>query len=232
LSDAITLDPNTALAYVLRGRAQLAGAFLDRALADAERALTLDAENLAALDLIAEIHSRRGSVAEAIAAYEEMLRARPTDVRSAVALARIHLEAENPAAALQVLEPFADQAVDNPVLTETLFTAHHRLHNDNEALGYLQHYVNARPNDPILLLELVETALALPGQTRLSAAEIVGHAERALDLSGGFRTEYRIALIDALIAAGDRERALEQTMRALEDVPNNPDLRERRRQLE
>ena len=81
------------------------------------------------------------------------------------------------------------------------------------------------------MLELVETALAMPEQSLLTSAEILGYAERALELSGGFRIEYWVATVDALMNDGQNDRALQVVDAALEEVPNNLDLQQRRRRL-
>lgn len=230
--EATEIEPTRAENYVLRGKAELQAGYVDRARSSAEQALLYAPENLDALSLLAEVCEREGSLESAIDTYQRVLDGNPTSLPTALALAGLLLEDERPDEALVVLAAFEDQAETDPSLTEVLFSAHREAGNANEALEYLVSYVDAHPNDSVLMLEVVETALQLSEQTTLSSSELVETAERALDLSGGFRLEYRIALIDALILDGQRDRAYNEVLAGLEQVPNHPELQERLDELE
>ena len=74
---------------------------------------------------------------------------------------------------------------------------------------------------------MVQIALDAPTQTVLTTAQVVEYAERGVQLTGGYRLEYRLALIDALAADGQRDRALNEAEQALDELPNSPDLEQR-----
>jgi tetratricopeptide (TPR) repeat protein len=231
LNRALQLDPRAVEAYALRGRSELERGFPQRGIADADAALAISEGYYPALLLRADSLRAQGSVDEAIEYYREAIDAAPDGLDAAVALATIYMEREQYADAAGVLEPYVGTTDDTAIL-ELMLNAYLRSGDADRVLENLVALSESRPDDPARLLSLVQIAVASPDQHVLSSAEVVAHAERALELSGGHRLEYRLALIDALALDGQTARAIQLAEEALDDLPNSPDLLERLRALD
>jgi tetratricopeptide (TPR) repeat protein len=231
LDDALAIDPTRVDAYVLRGRAELTRGFPERARNNAEAALDLDPGNIEAMNLLAGTFEGAGDIEEAIDAYRVAVEGDPENLDTVVALARLVLSRGRIEETLEILGPYADRETENANIARLFSIAYREMGDSDAALTHLVSYIEVNPRDPSVMLEVVETALASPGQTLLTDEEVLEFARQAMQLSGGFLLEYRLALIDALANNGMREEALEEVRRGLEDIPNNSDLLERLRRL-
>ena len=108
---------------------QRAGEHLEEALRQAEAALALDPENLEAWRVVAQARlalSRDDAAAleGAVEAFEKVHAGDPSDYRSALILAQIHLEGGRPERAAEVLERLAGEVPSHPQVEGLLVRAY------------------------------------------------------------------------------------------------------------
>lgn len=226
LDEAVSADPRLTEAYVLRGLCELERGFLEGALSNANAALAIEPHELGALMVVAAVREREGDVNGAITAYQETILHHPDAVDPAIRLADHYLALGLGDQALEVLAPHEGNATQNEYL-ELLLNAYLAVGEGDRVLMQLVQLIEAFPREHDRILSLVHVALDTPTQTTLTTAEVVEYAERGVQLTGGYRLEYRLALIDALEADGQRERALDEALTALDELPNSPDLEQR-----
>jgi tetratricopeptide (TPR) repeat protein len=227
LTDAVDADPRLGGAYVSLAQVELQRGFLNRAARNAEQGLSLIPDDLDALVLMGAVRERQNAVADAIVSYVRAIELHPDALAPAMALGALYLGIDDAESALAVLAPHEPEANRNRDLSQLLLNAYLASGETELALTYLQRQLEDEPDDHTLILGLVQTALLAPSQTVLSTAEVLAYAERAVSLGGSYRLEYRLALIDALILDGQSRRARQEARRALEDLPNSPELTER-----
>ena len=76
-NEVIRRDPNSALNYVIRGRAYYELKDYERAIADFTQAIRLDRNNFTAFTIRGNAHRQRGDIDRAIADWEAALRINP-----------------------------------------------------------------------------------------------------------------------------------------------------------
>jgi len=226
LDQAIAADPRRERAYILRGEAEYQRGFLDGAVQNAEQALGLHPHDLDALLLLGKVRERQEDPNGAITALQEAVQFHPNSLAAAMQLASNYLALGLPAQAVEALQPFEETETDNSYL-ELLLTAYLALGDTDLVLTQLVQLIEAEPDEHERHLTLVTVALQNPSQSIVSAPQVVEYAERGVQLTRGFRLEYRLAFIDALVADGQTDRALNEALIALDELPNNPELRER-----
>jgi len=227
--NALEADPRWTEAYILRGQGEYERGFVDRALDDANSALSIDDSSLRALLLKGHALERLDREREALQAYVLAVTHHPQALEPAMSAAELYLRDGNPTEAINLLERHEQET--SPEFIELLLNAYVATGEGDRVLTRLLQLSEVDPDDHVRLLSLVQVALTTPGQTVLTSGEVVEYAERAFSLSGGYRLEYNLALIDALAADGQRARARRQARQALEDLPGSPELQERVRSL-
>lgn len=225
LDQAIARDSRYTAAYVLRGEAEFQRGFVDEAHQNAELALATAPNDLDALKLLGKVLARQGDVNGAVDAYQRAVSSYPHDVEAAKRLADQYLVLGIGEQALAVLQPHA--GLDDPELTELLLNAYLAVGDNERVISQLLELISDEPRNHQRLLSLVQVALVTPGQSQVSSAQLVTYAEEAVDLTGAFRLEYRLALIDALANDGQTDRARSEALQALEDLPNSPEVQDR-----
>jgi tetratricopeptide (TPR) repeat protein len=180
LEDGLSRHPNYFSALIVQGRAFRD---LNRA-ADAERAfrrvLDLDAENLVALQALAELAREQGDLEEAAAWYERLTQVDPLnegaarafeelaarDMRQATEVIARELATAEPGHPRPPPGPEGDTVVhDSDLLTQTMaeLYASQGLFEEAEAV-YLE-LLKFRPGDPVLLERLEATRARIPRDT-------------------------------------------------------------------
>ena len=230
LDEAVSADPRFTEAYVLRGYCELQRGFLEGALSNANTALEISSHELGALMVVASVRERQGDIDGAISTYQEAIFHHPEAVEPAIRLADHYLALGLGDQALEVLAPHEGSTTQNEYL-ELLLNAYLAVGEGDRVMMQLVQLIDAFPREHERILSLVQVALENPSQTVLTTAQVVEYAERGVQLTGGYRLEYRLALIDALAADGQRQRALDEAVQALDELPNSPDLEERIRTL-
>lgn len=226
LDAAISTDPQFTEAYVLKGHCELQRGFLTGALDNANTALRISPHDLGALMVLAAVMERNGDANAAIGAYQEAIEYHPQALEPAMMLAGHYIFLGLGEQALEVLAPHEGSVSDNEFL-ELLLNAYLAVGETDRVLQQLIQLIGRFPTEHERILSLVQIALDAPTQTVLTTAQVVEYAERGVQLTGGYRLEYRLALIDALAADGQRDRALNEAEQALDELPNSPDLEQR-----
>ncbi|MBN1947742.1 MAG: tetratricopeptide repeat protein [Bradymonadales bacterium] len=232
LDQAIAAEPTLARAYILHGEAEIVRGYPDRAQRDVERALALAPDDLDVLVLLANVQERQNQLDQAIATLQTARERHPDALAPAAELARIYSEQGNHQQVIDVLVPVQDQIASDSTANLLLVNAYLAVQDVDAALQYLGRMTSAHTDNAELHRQLVMTALESPQQTTFSSSQLVTYAERALQLSGGQRLEYRLTYIDALINDNQRRRAREEIDSALRDIPNNPELIQRRNRVD
>lgn len=226
LDQAIASDPRREQAFILRGEAEYQRGSLGLAIQNAEQALALHPHDLEALLLLAKVRERQEDRNAAVTALQEAVQFHPDSLTAAMQLASNYLALGLASQAVEALQPFEESATETSYL-ELLLSAYLALGDIDLVLTQLVQLIEVEPNEHERILTLVTVALQNPGQSIVPSAEVVEHAQRGVQLTRGFRLEYRLAYIDALVADGQTDRALNEALIALDELPNNPELRER-----
>jgi tetratricopeptide (TPR) repeat protein len=228
-SELINRRPDYVNAYTVRGEGELARGYVDRARDDALRVLDADPVNYAALVLAGDVEVAAGNPASAAERYREALIVAPAGIDAIDHLAALHFNQSAWAEYVALVEPHLgrDDAVDG--WRERIIDALLALGEVERALVYKSALAEARPRDYELHRDVARLALNHPGS--LDAETVLEHARRAVEYSGGSTLEYRILLVDALLAAGRFDEASTQLDTAEEAWPNSPDVQDRRRRL-
>lgn len=195
---------------------RLSGEHLDEALEQAEAALALDPENLEAWRVVAQARlalarDDRQALAGAVEAFEKVHAGDPSDYRSAMILAQIHLEGGEPERAAEVLERLAAEVPSHPQVEGLLVRAYLAAGRQPEAESALHRLLAADPDRLDVRLDAAslasergdhEAALALLREAPAEAAARPAVARReALELYYLDRFDEALARIEALPAA-------------------------------
>jgi len=89
-SNVIRRDPNSSVAYTIRGRAYFEKGDMNNAINDCTQAIRLDKNNISAFSIRANAYVRTGNLTRAITDWEAMLRINPenTEARQNIETAR------------------------------------------------------------------------------------------------------------------------------------------------
>jgi tetratricopeptide (TPR) repeat protein len=192
---------------------RLSGEHLAEALEQAEAALALDPENLEAWRVVAQARlalARDDSqaLAGAVEALEKVHAGDPSDYRSAMILAQIHLEGGEPERAAEVLERLAAEVPSHPQVEGLLIRAYLAAGRQPEAESALHRLLAADPDRLDVRLDAAslasergdhEAALALLRQAPAEAAARPTLARReALELYFLDRFDEALARIESL----------------------------------
>lgn len=108
LKHAITLDPNSAFLYAVRGGIEIKDGLLPAAHQSLTEALALDPDNLSALRMMPGLLVALGREAEAVAYYEKLIRVDPDSLEAMANLAELHIRQQD----LKRTEAVVEQMVE------------------------------------------------------------------------------------------------------------------------
>jgi len=228
-SELLNRRPDYVYAYTVRGQGELERGYVDRARQDALRVLEVEPTNYEALVLAGDVEVAANNPGSAADRYRAALEANPMGIDAIDHLASLHYNRSEWAEYVALIEPHLDRDDAVARWREQIVDALLAQGEVERALTYKSALANARPRDYELHRDVARLALQNPGS--LDAETVLDHARRAVEFSGGSTLEYRILLVDALMASGRIDEASTQLDTAEEAWPNNPDVQERRRQL-
>lgn len=228
-SELLSRRPDYVYAYTVRGEGELVRGYVDRAREDAMRVLAVEPDNYDALVLAGDVEVAANNPSSAEDRYRAALASNPDGVDAIDHLAALYYNRSQWAEYVALVEPHLERDDAEVRWREQIVDALLALGEVRRALTYKSALAATRPRDYELHRDVARLALQNPGS--LDAETVLDHARRAVEFSGGSTLEYRILLVDALIASGRTDEASTQLDTAEEAWPNNPDVQERRRQL-
>lgn len=225
-TDLIAENPNMLGAYTVRAEGRWRRGLVDSARDDLATVLALQPEHGEALALRADIDADLGNHEAARAGYQQALLVRPHHTRLVSRAAEYAAVRRDSLWVVDILEERIDRPERPARWLSLLAAALVDVGRAADAVPYQSQFAQTRPNDHRLHMAAARAALEHPGT--LPSEQILAHARLAIEHVGGAPLEYRVLLIDALLADGRQPEAREVYELAVEAYPNATELRERR----
>ncbi len=147
--EALGVDPELAAAHAALARIHFAQEHWEPAIAAAEKAYELDPGQASVLKVAYEAYRRQGDAEGARRVFEEMSRADPVGVASALYESGVQMfNAGNMAGAQQALEQALEANPDLPKAHYTLGLAYANTGDNAKAKEHLQRFLELAPDDP------------------------------------------------------------------------------------
>jgi tetratricopeptide (TPR) repeat protein len=190
----------------------------DRALAEYQRALSIDSRNLAAKERIENLYLQKAQTADAAKMDDDLLRQAPDNVSVRVNHGRVLMLQGKLADAIQVLQKVVSDAGTYPEGHYYLAMAYIQSNDFAQANSELQQTLRVAPSQPMALTALVNLNFR---QGKYSVAQL--YAEELLQQNQA-NPDAHLLLGHILLKLGQTKQAGDEFAEANKLAPNNPSV--------